>query len=146
MPTKLDELAEGEWMQAAGIRPPDGRRFWITEDMIGRDARGAPEPWFGTHAVATVFFGRSAAWLRVRMRPDPAKGWPDSQLVLDGQPLSVYRSGSQDRQFSLLDIERIAHALLTNGSGSLDRYRFAGAVKVVVAVARQHRVLKDWYL
>jgi hypothetical protein len=140
MPTGLDGIEN--WESAAGIVPPDGRRFWISEDMIERGDDGAPTPWFGTHTVASVFFGRSAAWLRVRMRPTP--DWPHSQLVLDGRPLEIFRSGSRDRQFSLLDIEQAAHALLQ--TGSLDRYRFAATIQVVVWAARQRRMLKDWFL
>jgi hypothetical protein len=143
MPSKLDEAEN--WRETAGIVPPDGRRFWITEDMITRDKNGAPNPWFGTHTVASVFFGRSAAWLRVRMRPVEGE-WPDSQLVLDGKPLEIFRSRGNDRQFSLLDIERAAHALLENGSGSLDRYRFALTIQAVVIAARQRHILKDWQL
>lgn len=139
MPTTLDAIED--WQEMAGILPPDGRRFWITEDMITRDEHGAPDPWYSTNTVASLFFGRSAAWLRVRMRQDDE--WPQSQLVLDGQPIEIYRSTSQDRQFSLLNIERAAHALLANGS--LDRYRFACTIQMVIWAARQRRILKDFF-
>jgi hypothetical protein len=140
MPTGLDDIED--WREQAGIIPPDGRRFWITEDMVTYDPGGKPSPWYGTHTVAEVFFGRSAAWLRVRMRPTDE--WPDSHLTLDGQPLGIFRSESGDRQFSLLDIERTAHALFEKGS--LDRYRFAVTIKSVTWAARQRRWLKDWFL
>lgn len=116
--------------------PPE-RRFWITEDMIKRGKKGAPQPWFSTHTVATVFIGRSAAWLRVRMRQ--SEEWPESELVLDGKPLDIHRSPTGDRQFSLLDIERTAHSL--RESNSIDEERFTCMIMQVTWCARQNGML-----
>jgi hypothetical protein len=113
------------------------RRFWLSEDMIPRGKNGASRPWFSTHTVATVFIGRSAAWLRVRMRQ--SEEWPDSELVLDGVPLDVHRSPTGDRQFSLADIEKTAHAL--RESGSIDEERFICMIEAVTWVARQYSLL-----
>jgi hypothetical protein len=114
-----------------------GRRFWLTEEMIPRGKNGASRPWFSTHTVATVFIGRSAAWLRVRMRQ--GEEWPDSELVLDGQPLDIHRSPTGDRQFSLRDIEMTAHAL--RESGSIDDERFTCMIEMVIWCARQNGML-----
>jgi hypothetical protein len=117
--------------------PPE-REFWITDDMIVRGKRGEPKPWYSTHTVATVFIGRSAAWLRVRMRQSEA--FPDSELVLDGKPLDIHRSPTGDRQFSLADIEKTAHAL--RNSGSIDDGRFICMIMMVVWCARQNGLLE----
>jgi len=119
---------------------PPGRRFWITEDMIttGKDGSG-PRPWFSTHTVATVFLGRSAAWLRVRMRQ--SEEFPYSELILDGVPLDIHRSVTGDRQFSLRDIEMTAHAL--RESGSIDDERFICMIQAVCWVARQYGLLGE---
>jgi hypothetical protein len=118
---------------------PPGRRFWITEEMITRGRKGEPSPWFSTHTVATVFIGRSAAWLRVRMRT--SDDFPYSELVLDGVPIEVHRSQTGDRQFSLRDIEMTAHAL--RETGSIDDDRFVCMVEMVVWCARQAGLLGD---
>jgi hypothetical protein len=120
---------------------PPGRRFWITEEMIatGRGKNGEPRPWFSTHTVATVFLGRSAAWLRVRMRQ--SEEYPNSELILDGVPLDIHRSATGDRQFSLRDIEMTAHAL--RESGSIDDERFICMIELVTWVARQYGLLGD---
>jgi hypothetical protein len=118
------------------VLPPD-RRFWITGDMLAFTRTGSPRPWFNTHTVATVFLGYSAAWLRQRMRA--SDDYPLSMLVLDGQPVSIHRSKSDDRQFSLAAIERSAHALYE--AGQLTDDRFAAAVMMVLWCARQYGIL-----
>jgi hypothetical protein len=121
---------------------PPGREFWITPDMIVVGKKGESKPWFSTHTVATVFIGRSAAWLRVRMRT--SDDWPDSELVLDGTWKGMYdihRSATGDRQFSLRDIELTAHAL--RRSGSIDEDRFVCMIMSVVWCARQYGLLAE---
>jgi hypothetical protein len=126
------------WLGAANLLPPDGRRFWLLSYMVGHDEKtGEPKPSFGTNTVAVVFFGRSAAWLRVRLRP--SADYPHSRLALDGRPLQVYLSRSKDRKFSLLDIERAAHALIADGS--LDQDRFTCTMALVIWCARQWKML-----
>lgn len=120
------------------VQPP-GRRFWITDEMAPGDRAGAPKPWFSTHTVATVFLGRSPAWLRVRMRK--SEEYPQSMLVLDGKPIDIHRSSSDDRQFSLADIERTVHALYL--LGDITEERFAGAIMMVLWCARQHGLFKE---
>lgn len=119
---------------------PPGREFWITGDMIERGRKGEPKPWFSTHTVATVFIGRSAAWLRVRMRQ--SEDYPDSELIDEhGVPLDIHRSPTGDRQFSLADIEKTAYAL--RRSASIDEKRFVCMIMLVVWCARQNAVLGD---
>lgn len=119
----------------SGLLPPGRhRRFWITDDMVAADGNGAPKPWFSTHTVATVFLGRSPAWLRVRMRQ--SEDYPQSMLVLDGKPIEIHRSSSDDRQFSLADIERTAHALYE--AGQINAERFSCTIMMILWCARQH--------
>lgn len=120
---------------------PPGRESWITDDMLAeRGKKSEPKPWFSTHTVATVFIGRSAAWLRVRMRQ--SEDYPESELVDEnGVPLDIHRSPTGDRQFSLADIERTAYAL--RRSESIDEKRFICMIKMVVWCARQNAVLGD---
>lgn len=118
---------------------PPGRRFWVTEEMLGEGKKGEPKPWFSTHTVATTFIGRSAAWLRVKMRQSDE--YPDSQLVLDGKALDIHRSATGDRQFSLRDIEMTAHAL--HESGAIDDHRFVCMIMLVVWEARQNNMPVD---
>lgn len=119
---------------------PPGREFWITDDMIERGKKGEPKPWFSTHTVATVFIGRSAAWLRVRMRQSDE--YRESELVDEhGVALDIHRSPTGDRQFSLADIERTAYAL--RRSGSIDEKRFICMIMQVVWCARQTGLLGD---
>jgi hypothetical protein len=128
-----------ETKAAAGFSPlsPPSERFWITEDMLLTGSDGACRPSFSTLVVANAFFGLSAAWLRVKMRP--SEKYPHGELVLDGQPLEIRRSSAQDRQFSLLDIERVARALHT--AGSINDRRLASALTMVVACAVAYRMM-----
>lgn len=114
-----------------------GREFWITDEMITRGKKGEPKPWYSTHTVATVFIGRSAAWLRVRMRT--SEEHPESELVLNGKALDIHRSPTGDRQFSLADIEKTAHALYN--SGAIDEDRFVCMIELVIWSARQNGML-----
>lgn len=112
--------------------PPGGKdeKYWIKADALRHDDQGRPKPFFSTSNVA-MFFGRSPAWFRVRMRP--SEEFPHGELVLGGKPIDIRRSSAEDRQFSLMDIERSAHALLA--SKAITRDRFACAITMVVACA-----------
>lgn len=120
----------------ATIQPPD-RRFWIAGEMIPVRENGSPRLWFSTSTVANVFLGRSPAWLRLRMRPGPDH--PHGMLTLEGKPIGIHRTEFGDRQFSLADIERCAHALYL--LGEIDAERFATAIMMVLWCARQRGVL-----
>ena len=119
---------------------PPRRDFWITPEMITRGKKGEPKPGYSTNSVALMFIGRSAAWLRVRMRQ--SERFPDSELVLDDwSGDDIHRSPTGDRQFSLADIEKTAHAL--HNSGSIDDDRFVIMIMIVVWEARLHGLLTD---
>jgi hypothetical protein len=92
---------------------PQGRRFWVLDDMIPLDARGLPKPAFTVHETAKLFFGMSSSWLRLLMRP--SDDFPMSRLVLDGKPIEIRRKYPEEdesaRLFTLADIEPMAHSI-----------------------------------
>ncbi len=121
------------------ISPP-GRRFWVTPEMVPRASSGLPVPSFNVSVTAQVFFGRSASWLRLHMRP--SEGFPEGSFVLDGTTVvEPQRSRSAFRVFSLADIEPMAYALAQNGV--IDQARLVAAVNIAKWVARTHGILKD---
>ena len=70
-----------------------------------------------------------------------SEDYPDSMLVLDGRPLEIHRSATGDRQFSLADIERTAHALHENGA--IDDHRFECMIMLALWSARQNNMPVD---
>jgi hypothetical protein len=120
------------------LSPPGGARFWISEEKLRYTETGDPRPAFSTAVVATAFFGRSSAWLRVKMRP--SESCPYGELVLDGKPLEIRRSDADDRRFSLLDIERAAHAL--RQVGAIDDKRLSAVLASVVACAVAYSMME----
>lgn len=64
-------------------------------------------PTFTSSEVSKVFFARSAAWLRNNER----------KATLDGQPLVDFlaRGPGERRDYTLFDIERIAHSFASGG-------------------------------
>jgi hypothetical protein len=118
------------------LAPPSGR-FWLHAEDFRRGRDGKIKPSFSTSVVATAFFGRSAAWMRKAMRPDADR--PAGSLILDGRPFSVARSEADDRKFSLVDIERVAHAL--RQQDVIDDARLAAAVASVVSCAVSYKII-----
>lgn len=101
--------------------PPDGRRFWLTDDMLPRDRQGNVKPTFSIAAVTKVFFARSPDWLRWLNTKHKKKGGEEI-LVLDGRPLDIKRTDSGNRTWTLVDVERLAHALLQHGKIQPDAF------------------------
>lgn len=66
------------------------------------------EPRFAIGEVAKFFFARSAHWIRWVER--------EHRLVLDGKPVGVGRTGSGAREYTLTDVEEMAHALASNNT------------------------------
>lgn len=132
---------------------PEGRRFWLDDDMFDKaDRNGNPIPSFKVKEVSTMFFGKSPDWLRWRMRPNDkrtkdkvtgevtvTKGdHPDGFFILDGEPLVFKRTGPGARYFTLADIERMAHALAQDGA--IDGRTLTLVTRMVVTCARLHGV------
>lgn len=74
-------------------------------------------PTFTVNEVAKFFFARSAAWLRTTER----------KATLDDQPLSKFlgRGVGERREYTLFDIERLAHSFAQGGFISGERLRIA---------------------
>jgi hypothetical protein len=72
-------------------------------------------PTFSSSEVSKVFFARSAAWLRNSER----------KATLDGKPVVDFlaRGAGERREYTLYDIERIAHAFAAGGLIPGDRLR-----------------------
>jgi hypothetical protein len=104
---------------------PEGRRFWVTPEMLRYGRDGLPEPHFNVVETAKFYFGMSGSWLRFRMRPD--EGHPLTWLVLDDQPMEILRKNPDDEQshrvFTLADMEPIAWSLYRFEQQDIDRAR-----------------------
>lgn len=123
------------------IRPPDGSRFWLSDDMFLLDDKGLPRPRFSVQEVSKCFFGKGSDWLRWRSRPDPKGKHPDGFFVLDGKPLDVKRlpgknKGEENtaRYYTLADVEKMAHALAQQGA--IDGGQLANIILMVKVCAR----------
>lgn len=92
---------------------PQGRRFWVEQDMLKYGRDGLPDPHFNVEETAKMFYGMSGSWLRFRMRPNDDH--PLTWLVLDGKPIEILRKNPDDEQshrvFVLSDMEPIAWSL-----------------------------------
>lgn len=120
-------------LSTSDLTHPEGKRFWLDDDMFPLDAEGMHVPRFSVQEVAKSFFGQSADWLRWRMRSsrprnDEAPSHPDGYFILDGEPMEFKRlkvnpkskkaddpNASTARYYTLADIERMAHALGQQG-------------------------------
>lgn len=96
-------LPSDEWLFPEPLVAPPGR--------IIRPLYGVPE-------TAKFFFGRGSSWLRVNER----------KAMLDGKPLEEVigpRDANQRREYTLYDIERMAHAFAESQIITGERLRLA---------------------
>jgi hypothetical protein len=91
---------------------PPGRRFWVEDDMLPIQD-GKPYPHYTVHEFAKVFLGKGPEWVRWRHRPTADN--PDGKFILDGVPLVIKRTDSDNRYYTLADVERMGHALAQQG-------------------------------
>jgi hypothetical protein len=106
--------------------------------MLPTDRFGNVKPVFPIAQVAKTFFARSADWMRLLGQKQDQQG---GVLELDGQALVVKRTDTGSRYYTLVDIERMAHALLEHGR--IDGDRFNAAINIVRWMAYQYKILKD---
>ena len=95
---------------------PEGWIFPHPIKPLGIGARVRPT--FGPTEVAKVFFGRGDSWLRINER----------KALLDGVPLEKLlppRPPGDKREYTLYDIERMAHAFAASGIITGERLRIA---------------------
>jgi hypothetical protein len=125
-------------LMALDVTPPDGRRFWLSDSMLPEGRRGQIKPTFTITQVAKVFFARSADWLRWLGTKQNAEG---GVFELDGQALEIKRTESGNRVYTLVDVERLAHALLEHGK--IDGVQFTTAINILRLMAYQYKILTD---
>jgi hypothetical protein len=115
------------------ISPQDGRPFWLTEDMLPLDREGNQKPSFKVAEVASTFFARSPDWLR----------WVSSKndFKINGEPLEIQRTESGSRRYTLVDIERLAHALFQ--ADKIDTRQFVGVINIVRWIAYVHGIFNE---
>ena len=117
------------------LDPPGGRRFWLYDSMLPTNRLGEPKPKFSIATVAEVFFGRSPDWLRWAGKKN------NDVFMVDDQPLEIKRTEAGNREYTLVDIERLANALLQ--MGKIDGTKFAVAIGIVRLMAYQYGVFTD---
>lgn len=117
------------------VRPPHGRRFWVTEEMVAQstDRKKNVRPIFTITQVASVFFARSSDWIRY------IDGLGEDGFYLDGHKLMPARTESAARYYTLADVEKMAHALLNNDR--IDPMQFAGTINIVRWIACLYKLI-----
>lgn len=114
------------------VRPPEGRKYWLEESMLPQDRLGNIKPMFKVGEVAKIFFARSPDWLR----------WLGAQQKEEtDNVLNARRTGSGSRIYTLVDVERIAHVLLS--TGKINARQFTGAINVIRWMAYQYGILNE---
>jgi hypothetical protein len=91
---------------------------WLFPKQFEATKPGAVvRPTYVVAEVAKFFFARSGAWLRAK----------EGKATLDGEPLVDFlgRARGERREYTLFDIERVAHALADSGFITGERLRLA---------------------
>lgn len=93
-------------------------------------------PLFSVSEMAQFFFARSSHWVR----------WLETEgrLVLDGEPLIPLRTKSNARKYDLAMVEKIAHALASNGTIKVVQLR--QALRLVKIQAEMNHFLEETYV
>ncbi len=119
--------------------PRSGREFFMWDSMFDQNVQGQPLPAYTVQETAKLFFGKGPDWLRWRYRS--ATHFPKGYFVLDGVILEPKRTESDNRYYTLADIERMAHALVENGA--IDGTRFSLILQIILLEAVLHRVIEE---
>ncbi len=125
-------------MLTTHITPPGGREYWLTDDMMPTTRLNEVKPSFKIAEVAMVFFARSADWLRWLGAQQEKEG---GVLELKGKPLEVQRTTAGSRTYTLVDVERLAHALLENHK--IDGTQFLTTINIIRWMAYNYRILSE---
>lgn len=115
------------------VEPPDGRKYWLEQDMLPQDRLKRVKPTFKIGEVAKIFFARSPDWLRW-LGHQQEEGTP-------GSVLEVNRTKSGSRIYTLVDVERIAHTLLEHKR--IDIRQFTGAISIIRWMAYTYGILNE---
>lgn len=102
-----------------------------TDSMMLEKVDTSKGPLFSVSEMAGFFFARSPYWVR----------WLESQdrMVLDGEPLEPLRTEAKARKYDLALVEKIAHALASNGTIKASQLR--QALRLVKIQAEMHEYL-----
>lgn len=117
---------------------PENRMYFedidtsVIPDRFDPDGNPLPGPKFSVSEVAKVFFGRTPHWIR----------WLENQgrTTLEGRPVATARTEHGSRQYTLGDIELLAHAL--NENDAIDMAQLVLAVNTARNIALAWGVLK----
>lgn len=120
------------------LDPPGGRRFWLYDSMLPEGRKGQVKPTFTITQVAKIFFARSADWLRWLGAQHEKEG---GIFELDGEELVIKRTESGNRVYTLVDVERLAHALLQHHK--ISGIQFSTTIGLVRLMAFQYGILTD---
>jgi hypothetical protein len=125
-------------MLTTHVEPPRGRKYWLTDEMLPRTRLGEVKPSFKIAEVAKIFFARSADWLRWLGAQQDKDG---GVLELDGVPLEIQRTTAGSRTYTLVDVERLAHALLENHK--IDGMQYVTAINLIRWMALNYKILSE---
>ncbi len=103
--------------------------------MLLGDIDTSGGPLFSVSEMAMFFFARSSHWVR----------WLETEgrMVLDGKELNPIRTKSNARKYDLALIEKITHALASNGTIKMPQLR--QAMKLVKIQAEMNGYLEETY-
>jgi hypothetical protein len=134
---QVDDLLHRMALAMERVDPEDRLYFEDVDTTVieGRnDAEGNPlaGPLFSVSEVAKVFFGKTPHWIR----------WLEGQgrTTLEGRPVATTRTEHGSRQYTLADIELLAHALHENDA--IDMAQLVLAVTTARNIALAWRILK----
>lgn len=104
-----------------------------TDKMMLEGIDTSKKPLFSVSEMASFFFARSPHWVR----------WLEGEdrMVLDGVPLTSIRTRANARKYDLALIEKIAHALASNGT--IDGTQLRRALLLVKIQAVMNNYLKE---
>lgn len=133
MPDQVGMMPVGAGTFVVDVAPPDGRRFWLTDEMLPRGRNGKLKTAYRISEMTKFFFGRSPDWMRW------LDGRPEGVFKIDGAELIIKRTEAGSRYFTLADVERLAHALLEHGR--IDGQQFISTISLVKWVAFSYGIL-----
>ena len=104
-----------------------------TDKMMLDGVDTSDGPLFSVSEMAMFFFARSSHWVR----------WLENEgrMSLDGEEIVPIRTKSNARKYDLATVEKIAHALTSNGTIKMPQLR--QALRLVRIQAEIHQYLKE---
>jgi hypothetical protein len=130
-------------MTADNVPAEAAPAFMVTEAMIDeRDWGRSQVPVYRVSEVATVFFGMSESWLRLKLRDD--KDHPATWFTtMDGRKMDFRRKdpgkSDSERVFLLSDIEPMAWSLYR--FGAFERHGGARRIALILRVVEAEAFL-----